>query len=167
MPSTSKSNKRKARKVKNVPKQKKQCHETRNWLDLPSDVMGNILCRIGSCDILENAQKVCTIWRNICKDPAMWRVIYMDYFNSWRSTHYQLQKMCKNAVDRSQGQLVDITIIGFVNEDLIQYVADRYVIKLIVTDCFVHLCLLYNTQRCSELLLYPSHGATLICVHFI
>ncbi|XP_076942265.1 putative F-box protein At4g05475 [Bidens hawaiensis] len=33
--------------------------------------------------------------------------------------------MCKNVVDRSQGQLVDLTIIGFGNDELRRYVADR------------------------------------------
>ncbi|KAJ0841944.1 putative F-box domain-containing protein [Helianthus annuus] len=56
-----------------IPKQ-----EERNWLDLPSDVTANILNRIGMVDILENAQKVCTAWRKICKDPPMWRVINMN-----------------------------------------------------------------------------------------
>ncbi|KAJ9536370.1 hypothetical protein OSB04_un000462 [Centaurea solstitialis] len=96
---------------------------TRNWLELPSDVMDNILFRVGVCDILENAQKVCTAWRKICKVPTMWTVICMDY-----SYEYSVDKklaMCKQAVDRSQGQLIDITIGDFGNYELLQYVADR------------------------------------------
>ncbi|CAH1443130.1 unnamed protein product [Lactuca virosa] len=33
--------------------------------------------------------------------------------------------MCKHAVDRSQGQLVDITICDFVNEELLEYISNR------------------------------------------
>ncbi|KAJ9560885.1 hypothetical protein OSB04_006045 [Centaurea solstitialis] len=58
---------------------------TRNWLELPSDVMDNILFRV------------------VDKKFAM----------------------CKQAVDRSQGQLIDITIGDFGNYELLQYVADR------------------------------------------
>lgn len=149
-----------------MPSTSKEKQPTRNWLDLPSDIMCNILYRIGVTDILQNAQKVCTTWRTICKDPSIWRVIYMDYYNS-PSACYRLQNMCKNVVDRSQGQLVDITIVGFVDDDLLLYLARRYDIMLIVIDTFLHL--LYNsaTQRFSVLLLCPLHGAMFICVRVI
>ncbi|GJV91025.1 putative F-box/LRR-repeat protein 23 [Tanacetum coccineum] len=81
MLSTSKSNRRrKAKKSKFVPKPKQRWQvkqPKRNCLELPSDIMANILYRVGVYDILENAQKVCTTWRKICKDPALWRVISM------------------------------------------------------------------------------------------
>ncbi|KAJ0657686.1 putative F-box domain-containing protein [Helianthus annuus] len=85
--------------------------EERNWLDLPSDVTFNILNRIGMVDILENAQKVCTAWRKICKDPTMWRVINMNHFLRRAIPEVSAVQICKHAVDRSQGQLVDITIV--------------------------------------------------------
>ncbi|KAF5770754.1 putative F-box domain-containing protein [Helianthus annuus] len=88
-----------------IPKQ-----EERNWLDLPSDVTANILNRIGMVDILENAQKVCTAWRKICKDPPMWRVINMNDIPIFGAKLSRVE-MCEHAVDRSQGQLVDITIV--------------------------------------------------------
>jgi hypothetical protein len=129
MPSTSKSNRRrKAKKSKFVPKPKQRWQvkqPTRNWLELPSDIMANILYRVGVYDILENAQKVCTAWRKICKDPAMWRVISMDNHGD-PCTRPPLREMCKNAVDRSQGQLLDLTVIDFVDYELLEYVAERY-----------------------------------------
>ncbi|CAH1445290.1 unnamed protein product [Lactuca virosa] len=94
----------------------------RNWLELPSDVMSNILYRIGPIDILENAQKVCTTWCKICKDPAMWRVIHMK---TTVGPFRQVWEICRHAVDRSQGQLVDISIVDVVNDQLLQYVAHR------------------------------------------
>ncbi|KAK9061240.1 hypothetical protein SSX86_018420 [Deinandra increscens subsp. villosa] len=100
----------------------------RNWLDLPSDVTANILNRIGIFDILENAQKVCTAWYKICKDPALWRVLNMnDLWNSHFSlyTSYEKIDMFKQAMDRSQGQLVDITLVYHINARLFPYVADR------------------------------------------
>ncbi|KAF5770791.1 putative F-box domain-containing protein [Helianthus annuus] len=99
--------------------------EERNWLDLPSDVTANILKRISMVDILENAQKVCTAWRKICKDPAMWRVINMNDIPRFGARLSRVE-MCKHAVDRSQGQLVDITIVSLYDSGLHLYVAKRY-----------------------------------------
>ncbi|MFS8012538.1 putative F-box domain, leucine-rich repeat domain superfamily, F-box-like domain superfamily [Helianthus anomalus] len=98
--------------------------EERNWLDLPSDVTFNILNRIGMVDILENAQKVCIAWRKICKDPAMWRVINMNDIPIFGAQLSRV-RMCKHAVDRSQGHLVDITIVSAYDAELHLYVADR------------------------------------------
>lgn len=39
---------------------------------------------------------------------------------------YDLEKMCRHAVDRSSGGLVDIDIQYFGTDDLLQYIADRY-----------------------------------------
>ncbi|GJX46175.1 uncharacterized mitochondrial protein-like protein [Tanacetum coccineum] len=101
----SKSDGQKAKNHKSVPKEKMQSpiilcaskldrqkarihkpvpkvkESTRNRLDLPSDLAVNILHRVGVIDILENAQKS------------------------------QLRKICKNAVDRSQGQLAEISLL--------------------------------------------------------
>lgn len=90
-----------------------------NWLDLPPDLTANILHRLGAIEILDNAQNVCTAWRNICKDPGMWRVIDL------RNADYDSDKMCMHAIDRSQGQLVDIKIEFFCTNELIEYMAVR------------------------------------------
>lgn len=133
MPSTStsksksKSKRKNAKKSKFVPKPKQVWRvkqPTRNWLELPSDIMANILYRIGVIDILENAQKVCTTWRKICKEPSMWRVIKMNNCSD-PSERPICQEMCKNAVDRSQGQLVDLSITDFCTDELLQYISDR------------------------------------------
>ncbi|KAK9065012.1 hypothetical protein SSX86_016395 [Deinandra increscens subsp. villosa] len=128
MPTKLKSNRRRSKRFRFVPKPKQELRvkqPTRNWLELPSDLMVNILQRVGVIEVLENAQKVCTAWREICKDPAMWRVIHMQKFPGPRESPTAYQKMCKLAVDRSQGQVVDLKIIGFCDEELLEYVVDR------------------------------------------
>ncbi|RID43383.1 hypothetical protein BRARA_I00247 [Brassica rapa] len=77
---------------------------------------------LGSIDILENAQKVCTSWRRVCKDTAMWRKI--DMRNSGDLV-LNLEMMCRHAVDRSQGGLVEIDIWHFGTDSLLNYIADR------------------------------------------
>ncbi|KAD7480035.1 hypothetical protein E3N88_03171 [Mikania micrantha] len=100
-------------------------HQERNWLDIPSDVMVSILNRTGIKDILENAQKVCTVWRNICKSPVMWRVINMNDLLQWASSPLAAKMICKHAIDRSQGQLVDLTLIFDYNAEVFLYAAER------------------------------------------
>lgn len=139
-PSTSKSNRRKGKKSKFVPKPKQIWQvkkPTANWLELPADLTVNILQRIGVFDILQNVQKVCTTWRKICKDPAMWKVICMDN-PSDPSGRPLCQEICKHAVDRSQGQLVDLSITDFCTDELLQYIADRssQLRRLQVIYCF-------------------------------
>lgn len=96
-----------------------------NWLDIPSDIMVDIFSRVGAIDLLENAQKVCTAWRKICKNnPDIWRVIYME--NYWDPTaRHVLRMICWEAVCRSQGQLIDLAIVDFCNDDLLFCVTER------------------------------------------
>ncbi|KAD7480033.1 hypothetical protein E3N88_03169 [Mikania micrantha] len=100
-------------------------HHERNWLDIPSDVMENILNRTGIIDILENAQKVCTLWRKICKSPVMWRVINMNDLLQWTSNPLTAKMICKHAIDRSQGQLVDLTLVSDDNAEVFLYAVKR------------------------------------------
>ncbi|XP_076937809.1 putative F-box/LRR-repeat protein 23, partial [Bidens hawaiensis] len=103
------------------PKQSWQVKQPeRNWLELPSGIMVNILQMVGVDDILHNAQKVCTAWHEIYKDPAMRRVVFMDKFSAKFRDVRKCSQMCKHVVDRSQGQFVDLTLTGFCQDKLLQ-----------------------------------------------
>lgn len=83
-----------------------------NWLDLPRDVTANILQRLGTIEILTNACQVRSLWWNICKDPRMWRTINITkygYKHSMRNKD-KFVKICRNAIERSCGQVEDIDI---------------------------------------------------------
>nr|POF21463.1 f-box protein skip19 [Quercus suber] len=97
----------------------------RNWLELPRDVTESIFQRLGAVEILETAQKVCTLWRNICKEPSMWRDINMLNLYEWEDGPSDPLKMCRNAVDRSCGQLRAINIEYVANDELLNYIAQR------------------------------------------
>ncbi|XP_076947979.1 putative F-box protein At4g05475 [Bidens hawaiensis] len=86
---------------------------------LPADIMRNILQRVGLFDRIHTAQKVCTAWREYCNEPFMYRVICMKIYT------LMPVDMCKLVVDRSQGQLLDLTIIGFCDQRILEYVFDR------------------------------------------
>ncbi|EFH50929.1 predicted protein [Arabidopsis lyrata subsp. lyrata] len=99
--------------------------EPRNWADLPSELTSLILIRLSVADILNNAQKVCRPWRRVCKEPSMWRKIDMRNLIRDRGMLDPLAIMCRHAVDRSEGGLVKIHLGNFVNDDLLDYIADR------------------------------------------
>ncbi|MCD7460165.1 hypothetical protein HAX54_042974 [Datura stramonium] len=96
------------------------------WLELPPEITSTILQKLGTIEILRNAEKVCTTWRRLCQEPAMWRVIQMQnagaYF--W-DREDDLEKICRQAVDRSQGQLIDISLEYFGSDNLLNYIAER------------------------------------------
>ncbi|OMO82164.1 hypothetical protein CCACVL1_12049 [Corchorus capsularis] len=97
----------------------------RNWLELPREVTASILLKLGAIEMIESAQKVCTLWRNICKDPSMWRFIDMENLGDLHDMPYCLEKMCRHAIDRSSGGLVSINIEYFGTDDLLAYIAQR------------------------------------------
>ncbi|KAJ4878958.1 F-box protein SKIP19 [Raphanus sativus] len=96
-----------------------------DWAELPPELTSSILHRLGGIEILENAQRVCTSWRRVCKDPSMWRKIDMSNPHRGDSCHHELDKMCHHAVDRSQGALVEIEIWRVATYELLSYIADR------------------------------------------
>ncbi|KAL0011791.1 hypothetical protein SO802_006899 [Lithocarpus litseifolius] len=114
--SSSKKQTKKVWKKKEIP---------RNWLELPRDVTESILQRLGAVEILETAQKVCTLWRSICKEPSMWRDINMCNLCEWEDGPSESDplKMCHSAVDRSCGQLRGINIEYVANDELLNYIA--------------------------------------------
>ncbi|KAL3634254.1 hypothetical protein CASFOL_021308 [Castilleja foliolosa] len=89
------------------------------WIDLPRDVMLNILSRLGPVEILKNAQKVCTTWRSVCSEPSLWRVIEIE------SYAIDLTSICRRAVELSQGELIDINIDLLCPSDLLLYISER------------------------------------------
>ncbi|XP_013607473.1 PREDICTED: putative F-box/LRR-repeat protein 23 [Brassica oleracea var. oleracea] len=97
--------------------------ECRNWAELPSDLTSWILSKLSAVDILQNAQKVCTKWHRVCKDPAMWRKIDMRNSGDLR---YNLVMMCLvDSSIRSQRGFVEIDIWHFGTDSLLNYISHR------------------------------------------
>lgn len=106
---------------------------TRNWLELPRDITAAILLRVGTVEILNNVQWVCSQWRSICKDPSLWRTI--DMRNGGDLCEGHLEVMCREAVDRSCGGLVDISIEGFGTDELLRHIPDWSSLSLSLFFC--------------------------------
>ncbi|KVH45300.1 hypothetical protein Ccrd_025734 [Cynara cardunculus var. scolymus] len=79
----------------------------------------------GAVEILISAQKVCTTWRKICKDPPMWKVIDLHQsfeFDAWDVDH-DIDNLARQAVLRSCWELIDISIGCFGTDDLFEYIS--------------------------------------------
>ncbi|CAL2252340.1 unnamed protein product [Prunus armeniaca] len=122
------------------PKSRTPPAEMRNWLDLPRDVTVSILSRLRAVEILESAQMVCMAWRIICKDPLMWRTIDMANDADYDDMFYNLDAMCRHAVDRSCGGLVDVNIEHFGDDDLLKYITDRICLAAFLFLCNGYSC---------------------------
>uniref|UniRef100_A0A3Q7IFH7 F-box domain-containing protein n=1 Tax=Solanum lycopersicum TaxID=4081 RepID=A0A3Q7IFH7_SOLLC len=89
-----------------------------------------ILRRVGTIEILESVQRVCSTWWKVCHDPAMWRVIdlkHESHFSRMPLVLYMLlDRMYRIAVDRSQGKLLIISIQNFGSREFLNYIAKRY-----------------------------------------
>ncbi|KAL8192277.1 hypothetical protein R6Q57_027944 [Mikania cordata] len=123
-----------------VPEPSPSTEDTPNWLQMPHELMTMILQRLDTLEILNSAQKVCTTWRKICKDPAMWKVINMlESVISWDpDSDYDLENLTKQAVDRSCGELIDINLESFCTDDLIDYVSrcSNKLKRLCLSNCY-------------------------------
>ncbi|XP_048625553.1 putative F-box/LRR-repeat protein 23 isoform X2 [Brassica napus] len=101
--------------------------ECRSWSELPYELTSSILRRLDYTDILVNAQRVCTSWRRVCKDPAMWRKIDMRDLGKFR---YLVKTLCRliyhrHILDLSQGGLVELDMWYIGSDSLLDYIADR------------------------------------------
>lgn len=96
------------------------------WLELPPEITTTILQKLGTTDLLKNADKVCTNWHRLCLEPNMWRVIKMENDSAdFGDKEDDLEKLCRQAVDRSRGELVDISLEYFGSDNLLNYIGER------------------------------------------
>ncbi|CAH1448688.1 unnamed protein product [Lactuca virosa] len=112
--------------------------ESPNWLDMPHELMADILQRLRTAEKLRSAGQVCRTWRRICKDPAMWKVIDINKWQDGCDTNQNLEMLIKQAVDLSCGELIDISIEGFCTDDLLHHIVlrSRKLKRLSLRCCF-------------------------------
>ncbi|GFP96894.1 F-box protein skip19 [Phtheirospermum japonicum] len=94
------------------------------WVELPQEITEAILLKFGVVKILKTAQNVCTTWRHVCRDPAMWRRIHIPYSGNLEIP-VDLDRMFRNAVDLSQGHLTDVSNERNGSDDLLLYICQR------------------------------------------
>jgi len=99
----------------------------RNWLDLPRDAVLSIFRKLDTIDILIRPHNVCTTWREISKDPSLYRTINMPNLGGDPITNWELETLCYRAVDYSCGHITDINIDYFATDALLHHIANSYV----------------------------------------
>ncbi|PIA42569.1 hypothetical protein AQUCO_02000189v1 [Aquilegia coerulea] len=100
--------------------------ESRNWLQLPRDVMFLIFTKLGAISILYSAQSVCSSWRNFSKESDLFRSI--DFRNPWEfldENVIDVKKLAKEAVVRSDRKLIEISLEDFCTDDLLDYIVEK------------------------------------------
>ncbi|XP_074267301.1 putative F-box/LRR-repeat protein 9 [Silene latifolia] len=107
----------------------------RNWSNLPFDVSLMIFMKLGSLEILESVQFVCKMWYILCKEPSIWRTIHIYIRNQVRlNREIKYEKMLFNAIDRSDGRLTDLHIVGFGSNEICSYIASRIKLTTLLLD---------------------------------
>jgi len=96
-----------------------------NWLELPIDLMKNVLERLDIVEIVTSARNVCPIWWNIYKDPLVWRTIHIDGSHSVSFDFVYFEKICRRAIDLSCSHLEYISIDIIWTDDLLKYLVHR------------------------------------------
>ncbi|KAK9683178.1 hypothetical protein RND81_10G121300 [Saponaria officinalis] len=119
---SSKNKKKNRYKKKNKNKIK---FKTPNWLELPEDLWFIILLKLKTIDIIENVQKVCTLFRKICKQPEMFKIIDMYLPDSYIELTFDVNVMTRFAVDCSDGGLIDIHLKYFCDDQTLMYIVER------------------------------------------
>ncbi|CAN1227617.1 F-box protein SKIP19 [Linum grandiflorum] len=94
----------------------------RDWAEMSPELLTVIMSHLKVVDRLKTAQRVCSSWRKVCRDPYLWRSIDIRN-NSWVRVR-DVELVCKEAVDRSCGGLVSLTIEGFGTDQLLDYIAN-------------------------------------------
>nr|GMD87952.1 putative F-box/LRR-repeat protein 23 [Ipomoea batatas] len=81
--------------------------------------------RLRVVDIFKSAQ-VCTAWRRLCQDPSMWRYLHLrNVLADEPGKARDWDKICREVVNRSDGQLISIKLGHFATDDLLLYIAQR------------------------------------------
>ncbi|XP_010688530.2 putative F-box/LRR-repeat protein 23 [Beta vulgaris subsp. vulgaris] len=106
-------------------RKKNKINKTPNWLELPNDVWSLIFSKLYTTDIIENVQKVCMLFRKLCKQPCLYKIINMTL--SYANMHLMsnANAMTRFAVDRSSGCLVDIYLEYVCDDNTLMYIVER------------------------------------------
>lgn len=109
----------------------------RDWSELPLYLLSFLFAKVGAIDVLMRAGLVCHSWLQAAKVPDVWRFVEMEdnMLIVPRCQHSaRLLAMAKVAVNCSDGQLQMFVGVGFVTNELLMYIARRYVHYIFVSN---------------------------------
>ena len=106
--------------------------ESRDWSELPMDAFSVIFAKLGAIELLMGAGLVCHSWLHAAKLPHLWQCVEMVHHEALSLKEpIVMSEMARAAVDRSDGRLEAFEGQWFVNDGLLNYIRDRYVLNLV------------------------------------
>ncbi|KQJ86329.1 hypothetical protein BRADI_4g04740v3 [Brachypodium distachyon] len=115
-----------------------------DWSKLPMDLLTSIFAKLAPVEVLMGAGLVCHSWLEAAKLPdLLWRSLDMKHLNSnnnavLKNKHF-LRTMAKIAMDRADGRLETFAADLFVDDELLEYIAERSpsLKSLTLVDCSI------------------------------
>lgn len=100
---------------------------TRNWLELPEDVMILIFKKLSVLEILLNAQMVCTSWQKLAREPQIYCAINLEHAEDYFTYALFFKDFVKDVMGRSCGHMVEFscTVSSLVTFEVLDYVVDQ------------------------------------------
>ncbi|CAI0458350.1 unnamed protein product [Linum tenue] len=99
------------------------CALVRDWAGLSPELFSVIMAHLSPADRLGIAQLVCSSWRKVCRDPYIWRSVNISHYSWERVT--DVEALCAQAVDRSCGGLVSLSLECFGSDKLLADIASK------------------------------------------
>ncbi|KNA21390.1 hypothetical protein SOVF_043660 [Spinacia oleracea] len=113
------------RKRKNNRNRKKKNKKIPKWLELPEDIWSLILSKLNTTYIIENVQNVCMLFRKLCKQPSLFKVVDMTLPDAYMHLDFDANVLTRFIVDRSCGSIVDIFLEHLCDDDTLMYIVER------------------------------------------
>ncbi|KAI4312403.1 hypothetical protein MLD38_037213 [Melastoma candidum] len=110
-----------------------------NWLLLPREVLRIIFLKLCAIEIMESAQKVCSLWRSVAMDPSLWTQIDIRNDRNQDEWPSDFVLICHHAINRSRKGCVEITIEHFGDDYLLGYIIIRYELSAASMSVYVAL----------------------------
>lgn len=103
----------------------------RKWQELPEELTTSFLERVDTLYKIVTARKVCKSWRQILSRPEMWRIVDLRFSGPGYEKENDLlvNKMARNAVDWSSGQLIEFRLGYYGDDSLLNYISERYILR--------------------------------------
>ncbi|KAL5207561.1 hypothetical protein ABZP36_031996 [Zizania latifolia] len=99
--------------------------ESRDWAEMPSDVLAAVFGKLDVSDLLTGAGLVCRAWRQLAAtDPTLWRRVALSNQGNLMEDE-KAEAMARTAVDRAAGTMEAFWADTFVTDGLLLYVSVR------------------------------------------
>ncbi|XP_074290804.1 F-box protein SKIP19-like [Silene latifolia] len=98
-----------------------------DWIELPSEIWFTIFSKLKTMDIIENVQKVCRLFRTICKKPSVFDTIDMSTPVEYGFTKipFDIHTLTRHAIYLSAGRATDIYVEYTCEEKTLRYIGQR------------------------------------------